>query len=188
MLVSPRSQKLGHDSRMPVARREMQRRLSVLSSENGFCCRTTSASTAPYTSRRMCCPTHCASHRAPCQSCHHAHAPLRYKETHSDALAKQMLADTLRVRSLEHSMSDCHNFTRIGHMVGGGHFCVRVARLATSQGLLHLSGGCLPTPPPPWKACDLEPLVATYLRHVSESAIRGSQPRGRESLLITRPA
>jgi hypothetical protein len=30
-------------------------------------CRTTSASTAPCTSRRMCCPTHCASHCAPCQ-------------------------------------------------------------------------------------------------------------------------
>ena len=32
-----------------------------------FCCRTTSASTAPCTSRRMCCPTHCASYCAPCQ-------------------------------------------------------------------------------------------------------------------------
>ena len=32
-----------------------------------FYCRTTSASTAPYTSRRMCCPTHCASYCAPCQ-------------------------------------------------------------------------------------------------------------------------
>jgi len=30
-------------------------------------CRTTSASTAPRTSRRMCCPTHCASYCAPCQ-------------------------------------------------------------------------------------------------------------------------
>jgi len=32
-----------------------------------FHCRTTSASTAPCTSRRMCCPTHCASYCAPCQ-------------------------------------------------------------------------------------------------------------------------
>jgi len=32
-----------------------------------FYCRTTSASTAPCTSRRMCCPTHCASYCAPCQ-------------------------------------------------------------------------------------------------------------------------
>ena len=30
-------------------------------------CRTTSASTAPCTSRRMCCPTHCARYCAPCQ-------------------------------------------------------------------------------------------------------------------------
>ena len=30
-------------------------------------CRTTSASTAPCTSRRTCCPTHCASYCAPCQ-------------------------------------------------------------------------------------------------------------------------
>jgi len=30
-------------------------------------CRTTSASTAPCTSRTMCCPTHCASNCAPCQ-------------------------------------------------------------------------------------------------------------------------
>ena len=30
-----------------------------------FHCRTTSASTAPCKSRRMCCPTHCASHCAP---------------------------------------------------------------------------------------------------------------------------
>jgi len=30
-------------------------------------CRTTGASTAPCTSRRMCCPTHCASYCAPCQ-------------------------------------------------------------------------------------------------------------------------
>ena len=37
-------------------------------------------------------------------------------------------------------------FTRIGHIPGGGgHFCGRVARLATGQGLLHLSGGCIPT-------------------------------------------
>ena len=33
----------------------------------GFYCRTTSASTAPCTSRRMCCPTHCASYCALCQ-------------------------------------------------------------------------------------------------------------------------
>ena len=32
-----------------------------------FYCRTTSASTAPCTSRRMCCPTLCASYYAPCQ-------------------------------------------------------------------------------------------------------------------------
>ena len=32
-----------------------------------FDCRTTSASTAPCTSRRVCCPTHCASYCAPCQ-------------------------------------------------------------------------------------------------------------------------
>ena len=32
-----------------------------------FYCLTTSASTAPCTSRRMFCPTHCASYRAPCQ-------------------------------------------------------------------------------------------------------------------------
>jgi len=32
-----------------------------------FCCRTTSASTAPCTSRRMCCPTHGAGYCAPCQ-------------------------------------------------------------------------------------------------------------------------
>ena len=32
-----------------------------------FYCRTTSASTAPCTSRRMCCPTHCANNCAPCQ-------------------------------------------------------------------------------------------------------------------------
>ena len=32
-----------------------------------FHCRTTSASTAPFASRRMCCPTHCASDCAPCQ-------------------------------------------------------------------------------------------------------------------------
>ena len=32
-----------------------------------FYCRTTSASTAPCTSRRTCCPTHCASYCAPCQ-------------------------------------------------------------------------------------------------------------------------
>jgi len=32
-----------------------------------FYCRTTSASTAPCTPRRMCCPTHCASYCAPCQ-------------------------------------------------------------------------------------------------------------------------
>jgi len=31
-----------------------------------FYCRTTSASTAPCTSRSMCCPTHCASYCAPC--------------------------------------------------------------------------------------------------------------------------
>ena len=30
-------------------------------------CQTASASTAPCTSRRMCCPTHCASYCAPCQ-------------------------------------------------------------------------------------------------------------------------
>ena len=30
-------------------------------------CRTTSASTAPCTTRRMCCPTHCASSCTPCQ-------------------------------------------------------------------------------------------------------------------------
>ena len=30
-------------------------------------CRATSASTAPCTSRRICCLTHCASHCAPCQ-------------------------------------------------------------------------------------------------------------------------
>jgi len=30
-------------------------------------CRTTSTSTAPCTSRRMCCPTHCARYCAPCQ-------------------------------------------------------------------------------------------------------------------------
>ena len=34
-----------------------------------FHCRTTSASTARYKSRRMCCPTHCASNCAPCQPC-----------------------------------------------------------------------------------------------------------------------
>jgi len=32
-----------------------------------FYCRTTSASTAPCTSSRMCCPTHCDSYFAPCQ-------------------------------------------------------------------------------------------------------------------------
>ena len=32
-----------------------------------FYCRTITASTAPNTSKRMCCPTHCASHCAPCQ-------------------------------------------------------------------------------------------------------------------------
>jgi hypothetical protein len=32
-----------------------------------FHCRTTSASTAPCTSRRMCCPAHCASYCVPCQ-------------------------------------------------------------------------------------------------------------------------
>ena len=32
-----------------------------------FYCRTTSASTAPCTSRRMCCPTHCATYCAPSQ-------------------------------------------------------------------------------------------------------------------------
>ena len=32
-----------------------------------FYCRTTSASTAPCTSRRLCCPTHCASYGALCQ-------------------------------------------------------------------------------------------------------------------------
>ena len=32
-----------------------------------FYCRTTSASTAPCTSRRMCCPTHCAIYCAPSQ-------------------------------------------------------------------------------------------------------------------------
>ena len=32
-----------------------------------FYCRATSASTAPCTSRRMCCLTHCASYCAPCQ-------------------------------------------------------------------------------------------------------------------------
>ena len=32
-----------------------------------FYCRTTSASTAPCTSRRMCCPMHCASYCVPCQ-------------------------------------------------------------------------------------------------------------------------
>ena len=32
-----------------------------------FYCRTTSASTAPCTSRRMCCLTHCARYCAPCQ-------------------------------------------------------------------------------------------------------------------------
>ena len=32
-----------------------------------FFCRTTSARTAPCTSRRMCCPMHCASCCAPCQ-------------------------------------------------------------------------------------------------------------------------
>jgi len=32
-----------------------------------FCCQTTSASTAPCTSRMMCCPPHCASNGAPCQ-------------------------------------------------------------------------------------------------------------------------
>jgi hypothetical protein len=32
-----------------------------------FHCRTTSASIAPCTSRRMCCPTHCARYSAPCQ-------------------------------------------------------------------------------------------------------------------------
>jgi len=32
-----------------------------------FYCRTTGASTAPRTSRRMCCPTHCACYCAPCQ-------------------------------------------------------------------------------------------------------------------------
>ena len=36
-------------------------------SEIGIYCRTTSASTAPCTSRRICCPTHCASQCAPCQ-------------------------------------------------------------------------------------------------------------------------
>ena len=36
--------------------------------------------------------------------------------------------------------SDKGQFTRIGHIPGGvGHFCGRVARLATRQGLLHLS-------------------------------------------------
>jgi len=45
-----------------------------VSSDNGtvverlvFYCRTTSASTAPCTSRSMCCLTHCASYCAPCQ-------------------------------------------------------------------------------------------------------------------------
>jgi len=32
-----------------------------------FDCRTTSASTSPCPSIRMCCPTHCASYCAPCQ-------------------------------------------------------------------------------------------------------------------------
>ena len=32
-----------------------------------FHCRTTSASTAPYTSRMMCCPTHCGNYCASCQ-------------------------------------------------------------------------------------------------------------------------
>ena len=32
-----------------------------------FCCRTTSASSAPCTSRRICCHMHCASYCAPCQ-------------------------------------------------------------------------------------------------------------------------
>jgi len=33
-----------------------------------FYCRTTSANTAPCTSRRMCCPAHCARYCAPCQT------------------------------------------------------------------------------------------------------------------------
>ena len=54
-------------------------------------CRTTSASTAPCTSRRMCCPTHCASYCAPCQSLLQAiskwsrsppSSPLRYTPLH----------------------------------------------------------------------------------------------------------
>ena len=32
-----------------------------------FYCRTINASIAPFTSRRMCCPTHCASYCSPCQ-------------------------------------------------------------------------------------------------------------------------
>jgi len=37
------------------------------------------------------------------------------------------------------AMSDKGQFTRIGDIPGGGgHFCGRLARFATSQGLLHL--------------------------------------------------
>ena len=58
-----------------------------------FHCRTTSASTAPCTSRRICCPTHCASYCAPCHACHapnhrprHPEPPRHHPECSINAL------------------------------------------------------------------------------------------------------
>ena len=49
-----------------------RRSKSLLRQRLVFYCRTTSASTAPCTSRRMCCPTHCASYSARVsRSCEH---------------------------------------------------------------------------------------------------------------------
>ena len=49
-----------HASSRPRLRPQLLQRLM-------FYCRTTSASTAPCTSKRMCCPMHCANYCAPCQ-------------------------------------------------------------------------------------------------------------------------
>ena len=54
----------------PMTPQDAIRRLSMVNPtrEIGIFCRTASASTAPCTSRRMCCPTYCASNCAPCRS------------------------------------------------------------------------------------------------------------------------
>ena len=60
---------LGGQQREPLHSFALKPTLTLLPRQRNwyFCCRTTSTSTAPCTSRRMSCPTHCASYCAPCQ-------------------------------------------------------------------------------------------------------------------------